>query len=80
MASETKPPHDSLLPILIVLALGVALMIGVIAITGPAGLFVVLAIGGVIGFAALHYVLWGWWLTRRLRDSDDKGRDVKSDD
>ena len=77
---ESKPSRDSLWPVLIVLALCVSLVIGVVAITGPAGLFAVLAICGVIGFMAMHYLLWGWWLAKRIRESDDDGPDGASND
>ena len=26
----------------------------------------------VFGFAALHYVVWGWWLPKYLRDSEEE--------
>ena len=30
--------------------------------------------GGVFGLAALHYVVWGWWLGRMIR------RDVEAEE
>ena len=78
--AETKPSRDSLWPVLIVLALCTSLVIGVVAITGPAGLFAVLAISGVLGFLALHYLLWGWWLAKRIRESEEDGQDEANDE
>jgi hypothetical protein len=66
--------RGSLMPVAIVLGSGLALIVGLVALTGLAGLYVVLALGGVLSFAALHYVLWGWWLTgkiQRERDAED---------
>jgi hypothetical protein len=57
----------SLLPVLIVVGFIVAVVVGLVALTGLAGLYIVLAVSGVLGFAAVHYVLWGWWLTNKLR-------------
>ncbi|HEX3725402.1 MAG TPA: hypothetical protein VHV08_04135 [Pirellulales bacterium] len=65
-----KKPTGSLIPVLIVLVFGLGLILAVIAVAGPAGLFIVLAIAAVLAFAGLHYVLWGWWLSPRIRDSD----------
>ena len=78
--NEPKPSRDSLWPVLIVLALVASLLIGVVAITGPAGLFAVLAICGVLGFLVLHYVLWGWWLAKRIREGDEDAAEAPSDD
>lgn len=61
-------PKGSLFPVLVVVGFGLAMTIGLVALTGAAGLFVVLALAGVFGFAALHYVLWGWWLAKRIRE------------
>jgi hypothetical protein len=30
-------------------------------------LYIVLALAGVLGFAGMHYVLWGWWLSNKIR-------------
>jgi hypothetical protein len=64
------PPRraqSSLVPVLIVLGFGAALIVGLIAATGLAGLYIVLALAGVLGFAGMHYVLWGWWLSNKIR-------------
>ena len=28
------------------------------------------------GFAGIHYVIWGWWLSRIVRDEDHDDPDV----
>jgi hypothetical protein len=80
MPESPQTSRDSLVPVLLVLAVGGALLVAVLAITGPAGLFIVLAISGVLMFAALHYLLWGWWLAKRLRDDPDDADDAKKTD
>jgi hypothetical protein len=61
----------SWLAVLIVLGFGVTVVVGLIALTGVAGLYIVLALAGVLGFAAFHYLLWGWWLTKRIRQEPE---------
>ena len=80
MHQSEKTPRDSLVPVLLVLAVGGALLVAVLAITGPAGLFIVLAISGVLMFAAFHYLLWGWWLSKRLRDDPEEPGDADKDE
>jgi hypothetical protein len=53
-------------------ALGVILL--TISCAGMAGVLVVLAVGAGIAFIALQYLLWGWWLTRKLRE--EQGDDL----
>ena len=72
-----REPRDSFMPVFTVLVVALALVVGVVALAGLAGLFVILAIASVLGFAAMHYLLWGWWLSRRLHD-DDNPRDEPS--
>ena len=40
--------------------------------------------GGLFGFAALHYLVWGWWLSKFIRDEvaaedEEAGRSAKPD-
>lgn len=63
-------PKGSLFPVLVVLGFGLAMTIGLVALTGAAGLFVVFALAGILGFAALHYLLWGWWLAQKIREDE----------
>ena len=64
---ERGPSRGSLMPILTVLGFTLALVLFLVALTGVAGLFALLAIGGLLGFIALHYALWGWWLGKAMR-------------
>ena len=63
--------QGSLLPVLMVLGFALAVIVGLIAATGLAGVYVVLALAGVLAFAGLHYVLWGWWLSNRIRQQQE---------
>ena len=36
---------------------------------GTAGIMLLLAGAGVVGFVLLHYVVWGWWLAQHIRKS-----------
>jgi len=74
-AAERARSRGSLLPVLVVLAFGVTLVVGLIALTGLAGIYIILAVSCVLGFAAMHYVLWGWWLTDKLRRQDESERE-----
>ncbi len=68
-------PRGSLLPVMVVLGFGLAVIVTLVALTGLAGLYIILAISGVLGFAALHYVLWGWWLTNKIRRDQESKAD-----
>jgi len=70
---EPKPPRSPLWSLLamafvaiVVLAAGLVLSI----VSGTIG--GVIAITAVFAFAALHYVVWGWWLTTRLHRDEQK--------
>ena len=60
---------------MVVLGFGLAVIVTLVALTGLAGLYIILAISGVLGFAALHYVLWGWWLTNKIRRDQESKAD-----
>jgi hypothetical protein len=66
-----KKPRDSLVPVLFVLGCGIALVLIVIGCAGVAGLYVLLAISGVVCFGAVHYLLWGARLSRSIRRNRD---------
>ena len=66
-----RRPTGSLLPLAIVAGCIVALGVLVVSCAGSAGVLVLLAIGGVVGFVALHYLLWGAWLAKRIRQSQE---------
>jgi hypothetical protein len=68
-----RPPDEpargsSLLPIALAVVLFGAVCVVLIFLTvGFFGSILVMA-GGLFGFAALHYVVWGWWLGKVIRD------------
>jgi hypothetical protein len=58
------------MPVLTVLGFGAAVVLIAFSCAGVAGLFTLLAIGAVVGFVALHYLAWGWWLGNRIREQE----------
>jgi len=44
--------------------------IGLTALVIPEILGIVLVVGVFFGAVALHYLAWGWWLPRVLKDDD----------
>jgi hypothetical protein len=70
--------RGSILSIILAGSLALAAVTGLVFIT--LGLFgPVLAIAGIIfGFAALHYVAWGWWLPRMIRDEDEAEQEAEA--
>lgn len=53
---------------LLVLAGG---LLGLMAMVAPHVLGVVLIVGGFVGFGAVHYLVWGWWLGPHLAKGED---------
>jgi hypothetical protein len=76
------PPRNSWLPLVLVLGL----LAFVLAMSFMlAGIELTLAIVGIIvvlgGAAAFHYVVWGWWLSRYIReDVEAEKRELKTTD
>ena len=70
-----KPGGGSLLPIILVLVPLLILMMGIVAFTGLAGLLMMAVIASVPAFMFLHYLLWGYWLGKSIREVDDEERD-----
>jgi hypothetical protein len=70
--------RGSILSIILAGSLALAAVTGLVFIT--LGLFgPVLAVAGIIfGFAALHYVVWGWWLPRMIHEEDEAERDAET--
>jgi len=63
-----KRQRGSLLPMLVVVGSVVSACVILVGFTGAAGLFAVLAVASVAGFVSFHYLLWGWWLTKKFSD------------
>lgn len=53
---------------LLVLAGG---LLGLMAMVAPHVFGIVLVVVGFLGFGALHYLIWGWWLRIKLTENDD---------
>ncbi len=70
----TGPPKQraSCLPIL--LALGLALLVFAVLYVFTSGKikYAAAAAGVIFGVAALHYVVWGWWLSGVIRRQVDE--------
>ncbi len=75
-----KPGGGSLLPVMLVLVLILILIVGVVAFTGLAGLLMVAVIASVPAFMMLHYLLWGYWLGKNIRDAEESQEDEEDDD
>ncbi len=68
--SAARRKDGSWLAVLIVVGFTLLVIVGLIGLTGLAGLYIVIALAGVVGFAAFHYLLWGWWLTKKIQDEE----------
>lgn len=43
-------------------------LLGLMAMVAPHLLGVIVILAGFLGFGALHYVLWGWWLGPLMKE------------
>jgi Flp pilus assembly protein TadB len=65
---ESEAARGSLMSLLLAAFFGLAILVGLFFITlGAVGPIVVIG-GGVFALAAFHYIVWGWWLSRYIRD------------
>ncbi len=69
-SAEQDRRRKSLLPVYTVVGTGLAIVLVVVSCAGLAGILVLLALGGVVGFIALQYLIWGWWLGKRIREEE----------
>lgn len=46
-------------------------LIGLVALILPQFRGLVLVFLGAVGFFAIHYVVWGWWLPKAMRQDDE---------
>ncbi len=76
---EPMPRKSSLLPVVMVLVPIAVFITGVVAFTGLAGLLMLAAIACIPAFMVLHYFLWGYWLSKSIRqeatDDEQGGRE-----
>jgi hypothetical protein len=68
---QPTPPRRSVIPIalagvLLVLVVG-ALVLGISAVIPQLAAGIAVVAVGVFVVPLLHYVLWGWWLGKRIR-------------
>lgn len=63
------------MPVVFVMVPVVIVTIGLVAFLGRAGLLMIVAVATVPGFILLHYLLWGRWLARRLREQAEADKD-----
>jgi len=66
---EEKPRGNNWITILLafLMAVGGLFSLMVMPLVGYAPVIVL----AVFGFVALHYCVWGWWLTGKLRDEQN---------
>jgi hypothetical protein len=76
---ERRPAGGSLLPVMLVLGPVLILIVGVVAFTGLAGLLMVAVIACVPAFMVLHYLLWGYWLGKNIRDEEEAQQNEADD-
>jgi hypothetical protein len=80
---DESPRGSSWLPIALAAVLfGFVCVVLIFLTVGFFGSILVMA-GGLFGFAALHYVVWGWWLSKLIRDEvaaeEEEGRISKDE-
>lgn len=74
---EPDKPRGSWLGIILALVFCAMIFVGLTFLT--AGLFggpFLIVIGGLFAIVALHYVTWGWWLGRVLRQASDEDDEI----
>lgn len=74
-----EPPQrksgGSLIPIVTVLGTLLLLALGVVMVAGPAGLYMLIAVAALAALPVLHYLTWGWWLSRSVEKERQAERD-----
>jgi hypothetical protein len=66
MPAEAPQPPRSFLLLMLAALLGVPLVV-IVGLAAVGYLGAVFVVAGVFGLAAVHYVAWGWWLSRYIR-------------
>ena len=69
---ESKPQQGSYLSIVLagLLALGIFVILFFLTLGAAAPMVAIAA--GVFGLAFFHYVVWGWWLSKLIRDEAEE--------
>ncbi len=82
MARNEKPKSGSLIPVLTVLGGLILLVVGAAVLAGRAGLLMMLVFAAVLAIPVLHYITWGWWLSKTLGQAppEDEASDSADDE
>src|SRR5580704_16864720 len=67
---HVEPPRGNWLGILLAAVAGVVIFAGLLFLTGGFLALVLVVGGGVFALAALHYLVWGWWLSKMLYEEE----------
>ncbi len=74
---EKRKSGGSLIPLVTVLGTLLMGIVGLIVLAGRAGMLILVAVAAVLALPLLHYITWGWWLSRSLgRPKDDSADDT----
>ncbi|HEX4146506.1 MAG TPA: hypothetical protein VHY91_23600 [Pirellulales bacterium] len=67
---EGPKPPASWLSLLLAAGVGFMILAGLVMLTGGYLGLVIVVGGGVFAMAAFHYLVWGWWLSDKLRRAE----------
>jgi hypothetical protein len=76
MSGQHSPQHERNVATYLALFALVIVAVGLLFLTTlvmPAAAGLVLVILGFFGVVALHYVVWGWWLSHRINREEEEG-------
>lgn len=70
LPGDSSPQRSSVATIVVMASLGlfVLVVLVVLTIVFSGGIFVLV---GIFLFAAFHYFVWGWWLSKLIRQEDE---------
>ena len=68
--SPPAPAQGNWLGLLLALGAGLIIFVALAFLTGGFLALVVVVAGGVFALAALHYLVWGWWLSKLLYEEE----------
>ena len=72
---STETPRGSWIGLLLAATMGLVIITALIFLTGGFLALVIVIGGGVFAFAAFHYLVWGWWLSKFLYEQEEKDRE-----
>ena len=67
---DSSPQSNSIATIVVMASIGLFLLVGLVLLTiiFNGAIFV---LAGIFLFAAFHYFVWGWWLSKMIRREDE---------